>query len=554
MTAWRLLKSGNFQTLLIRTFRLLIRSSVKNSQVNYTNWRKKWVELNAEERIVIEKLLESLSDRQSFTLFLSADKTDPDALFSTVKSICSQLYPDWVLHVISGKPLDHNFSEKVADLCDSRIVLKDSSPLELGDWVIELAPGTLLEETALLSYAVSIIGNPEIQIVYCDHDHVNIFGNFCDPYMKPDWNPDLFAAMNYFGPLVACKKELWEIHKEGKNDQHDFFSAVTKNLSQVSICHVPHVLASVQITENDSHLEPPCKRIIYDLPSPAPMVSIIIPSRDQGRMLKRCLESLFRETSYSNFEVVLVDHETSEPEALRVIEEFKSKDNFRVMDFSGSFNFAAIMNRAAEVADGQVLVLLNNDTEIVDSEWLTELVGQVSRPDVGVVGSLLLFGDGTIQHAGVHPGVGGLMGHGHKHLSGDDIGYFNRLKAVHEVAAVTGACLAVEKSIWVDLSGLDELNLPVAYNDIDLCLKARENGLKVVFTPFSKVVHHESVSRGVDDDPSRNVRLRSEVNFMVEKWGELLESDPAYSPNLSLDGGTFKLAELPRVLPFWKNN
>jgi len=553
MTAWRLLKSGDFRTLLLRTFKFLIQPSIKGPPVNYINWRKKWVELNADERIVIEELLENFSNRPSFTLFLSADKKDPDVLFQAIKNICSQIYPDWVLYVICEKPLDHNFTEKVAGLCDSRIVLKDSSPFKLGDWVVELAPDVLLHETALFSYAVSVTENPEIQIVYCDHDHMNLLGDFCDPYMKPSWNPDLFAAMNYLGPLVACKKELWEIHKEA-NDQHDFLFALTESLSQVSICHVPHVLASVQITENDSHLDPLCKRIIYDLPSPDPMVSILIPSRDQGRMLKRCLESLIRETSYSNFEVILVDHETSEPKALKVIEEFKSKDNFQVVDFSGSFNFAAIMNRAAEVANGQVLVLLNNDTEIVDSEWLTELVAQVSRPDVGVVGSLLLFGDGTIQHAGVHPGVGGLMGHGHKHLPGDDSGYFNRLKAVHEVAAVTGACLAVEKSIWGELGGLDELNLPVAYNDIDLCLKARKNGLKVVFTPFSKVVHHESVSRGVDDDPSRNVRLKKEVSFMIEKWGYVLESDPAYNPNLSLAGDTFKLAEIPRVLPFWKND
>ena len=203
---------------------------------------------------------------------------------------------------------------------------------------------------------------------------------------------------------------------------------------------------------------------------------------------------------------------------------------------------------AAGVATGQVLISLNNDTEIVEPEWLTELVSHVSRPEVGVAGALLLFGDNTVQHAGIHPGEGGLMGHGHKHLSGESSGYFSRLKAVHEVAAVTGACMAIEKSTWFELGGLDQENLAVAYNDVDLCFKARKKGLRVIFTPFSKVLHHESVSRGFDNDPAINDRLKKELKTMKDRWGEFIEYDPAYSPNLSFDGGSFKLAENPRSL------
>ena len=202
-----------------------------------------------------------------------------------------------------------------------------------------------------------------------------------------------------------------------------------------------------------------------------------------------------------------------------MIQEYSAHNNFRVENFSGAFNFSAIMNYAASLAEGDVLVLLNNDTEIVEPDWLTELVSQVSRPEVGVAGPLLLFGDGTIQHAGIHPGLGGLMGHGHKHLPDGSPGYFNRLKAVHEVAAVTGACLVIKKSTWDELGGLDEKNLPVAYNDVDLCIKARQRGLKIIFTPFSKVVHHESVSRGVDTPPKRNERLKGEIQAMQDKWG-----------------------------------
>jgi GT2 family glycosyltransferase len=291
------------------------------------------------------------------------------------------------------------------------------------------------------------------------------------------------------------------------------------------------------------------------VPEPAPRVSILIPTRDQGRLVERCVASLIGDsatTEYPNMELVLVDHESTEPRARAVIDALAADPAHRVITFSGAFNFAAMVNRAAEAATGEVLVLLNNDTEAISPGWLTEMVGHLSRPEVGVVGALLLFSDGTIQHAGVHPGVGGLMGHGHKHRRGDDPGYFGRLTVAHEVAAVTGACLGITRANWERLGGLDEENLAVAYNDIDLCLRARAAGLRVVFTPYAVLHHHESVSRGFDDDPARNERLAGEVALMRERWGDQLDVDPAYNPNLTLSGPDFTLAQHPRVSPPWR--
>jgi GT2 family glycosyltransferase len=257
-------------------------------------------------------------------------------------------------------------------------------------------------------------------------------------------------------------------------------------------------------------------------------------------------------TGYPNLELVLVDHESTEPRARAVIDALAADPAHTVVTFSGPFNFAAMVNRAAGAATGEVLVMLNNDTEAISPGWLAEMVGHLSRPEVGVVGALLLFSDGTIQHAGVHPGVGRLMGHGHKHRRGDDPGYFGRLSVAHEVAAVTGACLGVTRAVWDRLGGLDEEHLAVAYNDIDLCLRAREAGLRVVFTPHAVLHHHESVSRGFDDDPARNERLAGEVAVMRERWGDQLTVDPAYSPNLTLTGMDFTLARHPRVSPPWR--
>lgn len=545
-TAWRLLKSGKYTELFSRFYIFITSLSSKNTKVNYSEWRQRWVDLSEETREKLIKNIEVFSIRPHFTLILDADNWEESSVSATIDSITNQLYPDWVLQVVTKNKLGSDLSRKITLLDNSKIKVAGSQLFELSDWVSELPSGARLHETALLSAASAINSDPEIMLLYTDHDHIDTEDNFCDPHMKPDWNFDLFNAMNYLGPLVVLKRELWGSIKNRPPDQHLFLSEAVSNLSPDKIFHIPKVLASFEINGDGTHLEPPCKRITYDLPDPAPKVSILIPTRDQGKVLERCLTSVLDKTGYENFEILLVDHETKEVKALNVIEKFKKYKNLSVLSFEGPFNFSKIMNNAAEAATGEVLVSLNNDTEIVDSEWLAELVSQVIRPEIGVVGALLLFKDHTIQHAGIHPGKGGLMGHGHKHLPEENRGYFSRLKAVHEVAAVTGACMAVKKSTWFELGGLDEEKLAVAYNDVDLCLKARKKGLKVIFTPYAKVIHHESVSRGLDDNPVKNTRLRKELETMNLRWGEMLMKDPAYSPNLSHDGGGFKLAEKPR--------
>ena len=547
-TAWRLFRSGKFKELLSRTFRFLSSPVVKKNEINYSEWRGKWVELNEEDRQRVRDHIQTFPHRLSFTLLLDTQDHDSTDVLQTIKSLLTQLYLDWFLWVVDHDSLDTEIRKKILDLQDDRIRIVNSNPSVLGDWVVELKPGIELHEKALFANAFLAINKPAIELIYSDHDHKRPSGEFCDPYMKPDWNPDLFNAMNYFEPLVACKRELWSTYRDGESDKHEFLLEVTKSINHNSIFHISNVLASVPVDPDETHLEPACKRIAHSLPTPEPLVSILIPTHNNGQLLEKCLESLFGKTSYPNFEVVLINHETSESKALKVIKEFEKKSNFKTINFSGSFNFAAMMNLAGNAALGDAMVLLNDDVEIIDSGWLTELISQVSRPEVGIVGALLLFGDGTIQHAGVHPGLGGLMGHGHKHLLCDEPGYFSRLKAVHEVAAVTGACMAIEKSTWVDLGGMNE-DLAVAYNDIDLCLKIRRKGLRVLFSPYAKLLHHESVSRGPDEPPEKNQRLQSEIKLMEEKWGDFLYVDPAYSPNLSLSGAGFRLAENPEYRP-----
>ncbi len=545
LTSWRLIRSGNFRELVYRVFIFIKTHFKENTVINYEQWRKKWVELSDEDRKQIVTKIDSLPRLPSFTFILNSKKTDIDSVDSSVRSIVNQLYPNWVLHISNSELSESDFSDQFFSLDDMRIKHGNPDEHELGDWIVELDSKTQLHEAALFSCAVSITGNPKAKIIYGDHDHVDSSGFFCDPHMKPDWNHDLFKSLNYLDPFIAFDKKLFETTQYQTSNRHDFLMNAIRHLEEEEILHIPHILSSLKIKNGTEHLEPPTKRIKYELEDPSPKVSILIPTRDQGAMLKKCLSSIYENTDYEDFEIILVDHETSEREAMEVIGAFAQKSNFRVLNFSGPFNFSALMNRAAEISKGEILVLLNNDTEIFDPEWLAELASQVLRPEVGVVGALLLFNDGTIQHAGVHPGLNGLMGHGHKHLPSGDSGYFSRLKTVHEVAAVTGACLAIEKETWVDVGGLDEESLPVAYNDIDLCLKVREKNLRVVFSPYAKLFHHESVSRGIDKPVEDNKRLQGEIRTMKERWGDSLFHDPAYSPNLSKEDGSFKLSNNP---------
>ena len=561
VNAWRLLRSGDLAGLGRRLVARVNRLG-DNRPVQYSAWRAEHVVLTDAHRERIAELAAGLPDRPSFTLVTEVGPdTDPDMLKETLESVAAQLWPEWVLYLatqlVDETDLSEGLTGVVAGVGDARVRITGPEPTVLGDWAAWVPVGDLVHEACLFAIADDITRSPGAGVAYTDNDHVDARGRHSLPHNKPDWNPDLLMGQNYLGGLTAYRADV-VTGGPGGETPHERALRATAGLTGDQVAHVPHVLYSARIGPEGRSAAlrwTGGRHISWPVPDPAPKVSLLIPTRDQGRLLEKCVASLIGEgavTTYPNLELVLVDHESTEDRARRVIDSLAADPAHTVITFSGPFNFAAMVNRAAEAATGEVLVLLNNDTEAISPGWLTEMVGHLSRPEVGVVGSLLLFSDGTIQHAGVHPGVGGLMGHGHKHRRGDDPGYFGRLTVAHDVAAVTGACLGVTRANWEHLGGLDEEHLAVAYNDIDLCLRARGAGLRVVFTPHAVLHHHESVSRGFDDDPARNERLASEVAVMRERWGNLLDIDPAYSPNLTLTGRDFTLAKHPRVSPLWR--
>jgi len=499
-----LLRSGDLTGLARRLWRRLRGTLADNTgPIDHGEWRKRWVDLTQRDREVI-------AGWHSSTRFaVAVGDGPPDAVAATVASLGAQLYDRWAVGAEAGD----------------------------ADWVVDLEAGVVLHPAALATVARAVDADPDLRLVYADHDHLDDGGRPTDPCFLPGWNPDLFAGLGRIGALAAR--------------HHTVGAEQATGLDGGVVHHLPFLLASRPTRLRDA--DPTPVRHWWPVGNPPPRVSVVVPTRNRGRLLESCLTSLRERTRYPDLEVVVVDHETTERRARRLIDGLSNDPDAVVVPFTGPFNFAAMCNRGVEAASGEVVVLLNNDTEVVTGDWLDDLVGQLTRPEVGVVGALLLFGDGTIQHAGVHPGVGGLMGHGHKHRPGNDPGYHGRLTVAHEVAAVTGACLGISRELWDRLGGLDEDHLAVAYNDIDLCLRARAAGLRVLLTPHAVLHHHESVSRGYDDDPARRARLAAEVATMEKRWGNTLHIDPAHSPNLSLHGDGFGSAAVPRVVPPWRD-
>jgi GT2 family glycosyltransferase len=291
-------------------------------------------------------------------------------------------------------------------------------------------------------------------------------------------------------------------------------------------------------------------RVRWPLPDPPPLVSVLIPTRDRAELLGPCVAGLLGATAYPALEVLVVDNGSERAETFALFESWKGDARVQVLPAPGPFNYARLNNQAAAAARGDILLLLNNDTEVTEPGWLAEMVSLALRPEVGAVGARLLYPDGTLQHAGVVLGFGwprGVAGHVYLAEPGDHLGERAMLGAVRGVSAVTAACLAVRREAYLAVGGMDEESLAVAFNDVDFCLKLGARGLRNLWTPFATLLHKESASRGRDLDMAKAARLEREVAVMRARWGALLDEDPHWNPNLSLLSGGRDLAAEPRA-------
>jgi len=274
------------------------------------------------------------------------------------------------------------------------------------------------------------------------------------------------------------------------------------------------------------------------MPGKPPLVSIIIPTKDKVEFLKRCIDSVLVKTRYPNYEIIIVNNHSVEKETYEYFNELSEMDNVLILDFNEPFNYSRINNFGVEHSNGEIIVLMNNDIEIISRNWLCEMVQHNLRKEIGVVGAKLYYDNDIIQHAGVILGIGGVAGHSHKYFKREHHGYFGRLKLIQNFSAVTGALMSVRREIYEEVGGLEE-KLAVAFNDVDFCLKVMEKGYRNLWTPYVEAYHYESISRGKEDTPEKQRRFQKEVEFMHKKYGKILLSDRYYNPNLTLDHEDF---------------
>ena len=435
------------------------------------------------------------------------------------------------------------------------------------DRVLILDQGCMLVPNALETLAP----HADATLTYADEDRIDPAGQRSDPFLKPAWSIDAALEQNLVGTLCATTKNALAPALDLKTPTPH---AVALRLAQqptTTLRHLPLILAHrphprslappaaaiadtlLRLTTPRTIPEPIAStilpgrtRIRWRLPHP-PRVTIIIPVRDNPALLARCTEGVLARTDYPDLELLIADNDSIEPETLALLARLAQDPRVRILPMPGPFNYSAINNAAAAQATGSVLVLLNSDVVVIDPDWLRELAGHAMRPDVGAVGAKLLFENGTIQHAGIVLGVGsfeggpGIAGHFGLTAPGDAIGHGEQFVITREVAAVTAACLALRREIFEAVGGLDAVNLPVALNDLDLCLRIRERGLRIVFTPYAQLTHLESASRGPDTGASAE-RFRRECRHIRDRWGPTLDNDPFYNPNFSRYDHSFLLS------------
>ena len=541
-----------------------------------------------------------------FSILVPLYNTPEVFLREMIDSVVSQTYENWELCLADGSDADHAYVEQIVKgYGDDRIRYERLTEnlgisgntnkcfeMAKGDYIGLFDHDDILHPTALYEY-MKVICDKGADYIYCDE--TTFSGKSIDHmitlHFKPDFAPDNLRANNYICHFSVFSKELvdkcgtFRTEFDGSQD-HDMILRLTR--AATNIVHVPKILyywrshaGSVASDINaksyaidaakgavaahltacgfsgfkieSSRAFETIFRIRYALTG-HPLVSILIPNKDHTEDLTRCIESITDRTSYDNYEIIVIENNSVTDEIKDYYETLKMHPRIKVVSYEGAFNYSAVNNFGASCAEGEYIILLNNDTEVITRNWIEELLMYAQRDDVGAVGCMLYYPDYTIQHAGIVLGMGAhrTAGHSHYKMAKENLGYMGRLCYAQNVSAVTGACLMVKKKLFDDVGGLSE-DLAVALNDVDFCLKLRKKGLLNVFTPFAELFHYESVSRGTDvtEEASRQnaERYNRECDLFKEKWrAELDKGDPYFNPNFSLDYSNFVLAGNPKSM------
>ena len=511
-------------------------------------------------------------------------------LHKTIQSVLNQIYQNWELCLVDDgstqphiKPILQSYAEK-----DKRIKLKflkqnngiaqasnEGAFLATGEYIGFLDHDDVLTRDALFE-TVGAINKHDPDMLYSDECVIDEDGRYLDTVFKPDFSPDLLFSHNYITHFLLMRKSLFKeiggfsSKYEGAQD-YDLILRTTEKSKKIT--HIPKTLYHWRSVSTSTSADPQAKLYADDAGTMAlqdamdrkkidgivlktnqrffyrvkrnifgcPLISIVIPFKDKSDYLKKCITSILEKSNYQNFEIICINNNSEESETFRVIEDLSETDKrIRFIDYNGPFSYSKINNYGVGFSDGEQIILLNNDIEIINADWIECLLEHSQRKEVGAVGAKLYYPDGSIQHAGIIIGIAGFAGHSHKHYPQDDKGHYNRLMCIQNISAVSGALLMVKKKLYKEMGGLDEINLAVALNDVDFCLRLSEIGYLNIFTPYCEAIHHESTSRGYEEDPEKKIRFSKEIKYFQKKWGRLLDNgDPYYNPNLTLEREDF---------------
>ena len=590
---WTLFAVEDFSKFPVSHF-----ATYSEDRTDYKKWLSQYDSLLSIPKEEVRPRLDKLPLQPLISIILPVYNTPEKYLRKALQSVKRQYYPNWELCLADDGSSHNHVKTVIGEFADGEPRIKtvyrkenghicraSNSALRLatGEWCAFLDHDDKLTPDALLRVVEYINRHPQAQFCYSDEDTLDKEGNRRDPYFKPDWNPELLEGQNFICHLAVIRRERiervggFEPGLEGSQDW-DLFLKITETLQPDQIVHVPHVLYHWRAVEGSTALaleeksyvressrkalEAHCARvhpgsqvfaiahghwrIKHPLPTPAPEVSIIIPTRDQADILRACIRSVRNSTSYTNFHILVVDNQSEKKETHRLFAKLK-KDGITVLRYDQPFNFSAINNYAAARATGDILLFLNNDIIVNNFDWLEEMVSQFGKKQVGAVGAKLYYPEDIIQHAGVILGINGVAGHCFKYAEQGETGQRNRLNLVQQFSAVTAACIAVKKSAFESIGGFEEERLGVAFNDVDLCLRLGEAGYRVIWTPHAQLYHHESLSRGDDNAWRKDTRVDDEIQYMISKWSGMLRNDPNYNPNLTLEFEDFSLAWPPRL-------
>lgn len=534
------------------------------------------------------------------SIAVPAYQTPVEFLKQMIESLISQTYSEWELCIANASPDNEEMQKVLADYSarDSRVRfcnLKENLgiaentnqafAMAKGEFMGLLDHDDLLAPNALYEIVKALQDHPEADALYTDEDKVTTeLDEHFQPHLKPDFNLDLLRSNNYICHFFVVRRSIVEkaggFRKEFDGAQdYDFIFRCTENAREV--LHVPEILYHWRTHKASTADNPASKMYAFEAGKRAieanlertgtkgivshtqdlgfyrvkypvqgnPLVSVIIPNKDEKETLQTCLEMLEKNTSYQNFEIIIIENNSTTDEIFKYYKELSKDPRIHLLRWGKEFNYSAINNFGVAHAKGEYLLFLNNDVKAINPDWMEEMLGVCQRPEVGGVGAKLIYPDNTIQHAGCVIGMGGIAGHMFVDMPADRTGYLHKASLLQDMSAVTAACLMMKKNVFEEAGGFTE-DLAVAFNDVDLCLKVRKNDHLIVYDPYAKLYHMESKTRGAEDSKEKIRRFQTEIEYMRCHWLDILKNgDPYYNKNLSLTKWNYSLKPIPGMEP-----